>query len=729
MSLNLINRFFILPIPHFRNFCHTQMVDLKIRIIQTDQHIPQFLLGIDLINKSLSNILIQHNTTYDSHLKCYKSEIANYPILASKFKVDPLPPQVSLCKPLFKSISDSDLSLFQSKTTILKSPSNVHSYQWLAAKCMSQTKKIMLSDDMGMGKTISTIAAISIINKWPVLISAPATLIDNWYNELIKWTTLNSHNIIKIRKGTDLPKILSNLKLGMRQIILVTVDLSARNPSHFNNKFQFGVLDEAHSVKNESTQRYKGLSKILSNCEYSILISGTPTTGKIEELYTQLKICRPTLYKDKFQFCARYAHVKEFTTANGFTTKTYSDSKNVDELCYILQSVMIRRKKDDLMPELAPKRRTVVERPISEVDLKTCAALFKRMKKSSKKSDDQILREAMATKGELNKIWLELYRETAKAKIQMTKDYLMEMLERMHGCNDNNALEGVLQPINAILFFCHHQSMLLEMECFLQFTGTPYILIDGDTAPNKRQTLVDLFQTDPRIRVALLSIKAANTGLTLTKASHVVFGEMAWSWGDMAQAEDRCHRIGQLGKVESIVLVGRGTIDKQLWGLLNTKAGIASHCMDGKKVTVDAEMVGQLVQKKEKDLKKEQGQMTLNFNTTAVEDESWMDFEVNEKSLERANQARKPIYSEIETPTKQPQKVENKLESDDSWMAFDIDDAEIERAMAQSKERAKEQENKRKLVRESSDDSWMNFEVDENDYERALQASKRIKKE
>ncbi|CAI7817035.1 unnamed protein product, partial [Closterium sp. NIES-54] len=85
-----------------------------------------------------------------------------------------------------------------------------------------------------------------------------------------------------------------------------------------------------------------------------------------------------------------------------------------------------------------------------------------------------------------------------------------------------------------------------------------YIRIDGSTAPEKRHHLVARFQEDPDTRVAVLGIHAAGVGLTLTAASTVVFAEMAWNPGDLVQAEDRAHRIGQVGADRLRAVLGDG---------------------------------------------------------------------------------------------------------------------------------------------------------------------------
>merc|ERR1712019_221012 len=99
-----------------------------------------------------------------------------------------------------------------------------------------------------------------------------------------------------------------------------------------------------------------------------------------------------------------------------------------------------------------------------------------------------------------------------------------------------------------------------------------YVRIDGSTMASKRPELVKSFQEDESIRVAFLSITAAGTGLTLTAAHTVVFGELYWVPGQMHQAEDRAHRIGQHDCVTVQYLVARGTLDDVMYRALEKKS-------------------------------------------------------------------------------------------------------------------------------------------------------------
>ncbi|GAV09941.1 hypothetical protein RvY_19410, partial [Ramazzottius varieornatus] len=99
-----------------------------------------------------------------------------------------------------------------------------------------------------------------------------------------------------------------------------------------------------------------------------------------------------------------------------------------------------------------------------------------------------------------------------------------------------------------VVIFAHHNYVLSQLYGALSETYRG-IRIDGSTAPEDRKVLCDTFQQDDNCRIAVLSITACSTGLTLTAASVVVFAELYWNPGILAQAEDRLHRLGQRNNV------------------------------------------------------------------------------------------------------------------------------------------------------------------------------------
>ncbi|KAL9268628.1 SWI/SNF-related matrix-associated actin-dependent regulator of chromatin subfamily A-like protein [Drosera capensis] len=158
-----------------------------------------------------------------------------------------------------------------------------------------------------------------------------------------------------------------------------------------------------------------------------------------------------------------------------------------------------------------------------------------------------------------------LYKESAEAKIPAVVDYLGTIIEA--GCK--------------FLIFAHHQSMIDSVHQFLQKKKVGCIRIDGTTPAASRQALVADFQDKDTIKAAVLSIKAGGVGLTLTAASTIIFTELSWTPGDLIQAEDRAHRIGQVSSVNVYYLLANDTVDDIIWDVVQSKLENLGQVLDG----------------------------------------------------------------------------------------------------------------------------------------------------
>merc|ERR1712136_698541 len=150
---------------------------------------------------------------------------------------------------------------------------------------------------------------------------------------------------------------------------------------------------------------------------------------------------------------------------------------------------------------------------------------------------------------------LGFFRETAQIKMNAVKSYVLDLVEGDH----------------KFLVFAHHRQMLDAVHGELAKKKVEFIRIDGSTTAAKRQEAVKTFQQKASCKVALLSITAANMGITLNTASLVVFGELFWNPGILVQAEDRCYRIGQRDMVNVHYLLAKGTSDDYVWQKIKDK--------------------------------------------------------------------------------------------------------------------------------------------------------------
>lgn len=215
------------------------------------------------------------------------------------------------------------------------------------------------------------------------------------------------------------------------------------------------------------------------------------------------------------------------------------------ELQIILEErIMIRRLKKDVLHQLPSKYRIMIILDPGSVSVN----------KTMKVSHDMVGR----TKGnERRGALLQYFHDTGDAKIKAVREYVLDLLE----------LE------RKFIVFAHHQSMLDAIEEAVK-PRYKYVRIDGRTGAEQRGFFCDRFQDKDDVRIAILSITAANAGINLTATSLVVFAELFWNPGILVQAEDRAHRIGQKDSVSVQYLVARNTADDYIWPLIQQKLSV-----------------------------------------------------------------------------------------------------------------------------------------------------------
>jgi SWI/SNF-related matrix-associated actin-dependent regulator 1 of chromatin subfamily A len=127
-----------------------------------------------------------------------------------------------------------------------------------------------------------------------------------------------------------------------------------------------------------------------------------------------------------------------------------------------------------------------------------------------------------------------------------------------------------------LVVFAHHVKIVDELS--QRYGG---LRVSGRDSMEDRQHAVDSFQNDPESRVIVLNLKAGSVGLTLTAASDVLFVEQGWTPAEHDQAEDRCHRIGQVNHVQAWYMICATTIDEDVYEIVESKRSIVDAVTDG----------------------------------------------------------------------------------------------------------------------------------------------------
>lgn len=417
---------------------------------------------------------------------------------------------------------------------------------------------VLIADQPGLGKTIQ---AIGILNDEPVktvLIIAPASLKDNWAREVDKW--LNYYLPVHVvgKAVHPFPK-----KIG---VLIVNYDIVAKlRPRLDLVEWDVLVCDESHLLKTPTAKRSLAVigrdGKGGIRAQRRLFLTGTPAESRPAELFTVANALRPDVFPNWLDFAFRYCGA--FMGKYGLEAR---GATNVGELqAKLRETIMVRRKKADVLKDLPPKINVRVTLPCdaklrSSVDAELAAYQRERALIENLKQRGADLEAVMLAKNAAQARMRGLRLATTAGKLPMALEFI------------RNAADAE----KVIVFAVHHD----VLDALQKEFKDRCVVITGKTPVQERQALVDRFQTDPEVSVFIGQIIAAGVGLTLTASSHVIFVEYDWRPGVIEQASDRAHRIGQQDSVTCSYLVIEKSLDDVMLSSIQKKKDTLHETLD-----------------------------------------------------------------------------------------------------------------------------------------------------
>lgn len=432
---------------------------------------------------------------------------------------------------------------------------------------------VLIADEMGLGKTIQ---AIGVVNSDPtirrILILCPASLKLNWQRELERWlVTPRTIGIADTKHG-----------LPPTDVVILNYDIAAKLSAQLRaTSWDLLISDECHYLKSETAQRtvaVLGRPKTRKQdavepipARRKVFLTGTPIPNRPVEGWTIFHALG--VFDSFFGYARRYCNAYQDNYGWHF-----EGASNLDELQDKLRgSVMVRRLKKDVLTELPAKRRQVIELSqngaaaavrAEQVAYLAHEARIEELRAAvelAKASDDEeSYEDAVAKLSEEIRVAFQDMSAHRKAVAVAKLPYVIEHLE-----------DALADGAKVVVFAHHHEVIDGLLDAF-----PAAVQLDGRTPMQARQDAVDRFQTDDSVKLFIGGIQAAGVGLTLTASSHVVFAELDWVPGNMSQAEDRCHRIGQQESVLVQHLVVDGSLDARMAHTLVDKQAILDAALD-----------------------------------------------------------------------------------------------------------------------------------------------------
>lgn len=467
---------------------------------------------------------------------------------------------------------------------------------------------VLFGDEMGLGKTIQLLGLIN-ASKGAIrsaLVTVPASLRLNWLREARKWLLGEWRFWVADDSGKTCP--------DRCNFAIINYDRLHKHPELWSREWGVVAADEAHYAKNRKARRTRWLlggpaipakeevknpltgevikkgraeqpavTGIVERGARKVLMTGTPLLNRPIELYTIAHALAPSSFPSENSFKRRYCG------------GTSAGASNLDELQEKMRAAfMVRRLKKDVLTDLPPKVRQVVTLPIDDVGDtldREQRAWDSQEEKLDELRADVVLAKASGDDEEYKRAVSRLRageriafteiskvrHETALVKVPYVLAHLRQLIDEGAG---------------KLLLFAHHRDVLEQLREGLKDQSPMFIA--GDTPMEARQAAVDRFQNDASCRLAVLSITAAGVGLTLTASSTVVFAELDWVPGNVTQAEDRAHRIGQRDSVHVLHLVFDGSLDSKMAKTLVEKQELAEMALDRK---ADPAKVAEMMQR------------------------------------------------------------------------------------------------------------------------------------
>ncbi|MGO3110098.1 MAG: DEAD/DEAH box helicase, partial [Sphingobacterium sp.] len=449
--------------------------------------------------------------------------------------------------PAFKQVEQTDPVNIPSTVTAALRSYQVEGVRWMRGM-QAQGWGGILADDMGLGKTLQVITLLEHYyahkpSAKPSLIVIPTSLIFNWLEEYNKFA---ARRRVVVYHGTDRAAI-TNFEPGT--VVLTTYAMFLGEMSLLEKTpFAYLILDESQNVKNHKSKRYKGIVKITA--DHKIAMTGTPIENGVSDLYAQLSIVNPGLFKD-------------YATFNRLYQKAALQGQPLHALQRIVEPFILRRTKKQVAIELPEKTETVLYMDMLPKQRKIYdkyRKIFKNEIQGNFESENSSRTKFIAIEAltKLRQLCASpaLLKDVGLAEDAVKLDFVDEIITDV-------------VPEHKVLIFSFFTSMLKLVRERLTSMNVPFSYLDGELNSSARARAVDQFQQDEGCRVFLISLKAGGTGLNLTAANYVYILDPWWNPAAEAQAIDRCYRIGQQKHVNAYKVVCRDSVEEKILALQN----------------------------------------------------------------------------------------------------------------------------------------------------------------
>jgi len=407
------------------------------------------------------------------------------------------------------------------------------------------SRRFILADSMGVGKTTSTIIAALEAGVKKILVVCPASLKINWQREFVNYSDKSCFIAEGKKFSTEHDIVIANY-----DILKNFYDIKNPHDSVIGQiNFDLIILDEAHMVSNSQAARTKIINSFTKKAKYLWLLTGTPMTNRPINYYNLLNLIESPVAQNWMAYAIRYCEGYQFRAGNRKIWNV-NGASNLEELRERTSGQILRRLKEDVLD--------LPDKIITPIYLKTTSKEYKDLM------------------GEYYE-WLDKEEGSSSLTVQFSK--LMQIRKLIANEKVKETIEfaqNIIDQDKKVIIFTNFTETLQVIH---NHFGKQSVYLDGSCNKTQRQYAVDQFQENDKIKVFVGNLKAAGVGLTLTKAEAVIMNDLSFVPAEHAQAEDRAYRYGQKNNVLIYYPLFINTIEGAIYDILNNKKKIIGTVM------------------------------------------------------------------------------------------------------------------------------------------------------
>jgi superfamily II DNA or RNA helicase len=439
------------------------------------------------------------------------------------------------------------LELSLSRTGPLEWPGDLMDYQLTGIRLLMDRDRLLLADQMGLGKTIQAIAAIRLLALRGAisncLVVVPAAVFNYWLRQLERWgpelRTCAVHGPPDYRAA--------QWRMAAHVHVVSYETLRSDAPLARTRIWDLVVVDEVQKIKNPESDVAGVVKRLLRRRAWAL--TGTPLENRPNDLASILEFVAPRL-----------------------TDQPPSAPIPDRQLRHHLSNVQLRRRKEDVLQELPPKTLTDLQLVLTP---------------DQRRSYERAEREGL------------IYLKQLGSRITIAN--VLELILRLKQlCNfdPESQASAKLEDLDERLTSLVEEGQRALV--FSQFADEHYgagaiarrleryrpVLYTGAMSLAQRDDAIRRFQDDPSRQVMVLSLRAGGQGLNLHAASYVFHFDRWWNPAVEDQATDRSHRLGQGQPVHVYSYTIENSIEERIRDILVEKRELFQRIVEG--VGIDA---------------------------------------------------------------------------------------------------------------------------------------------